>query len=86
MQDEAKGGEAKEEAGEGAADEEPKGDSQGEADAYLAQGYYIVQRGDSLRKICYRIYQTDTMMDELCEANGIEDMDTIYVGQKILLP
>lgn len=86
VQDEAKGGEAKEEAGEGAADEEPKGDSQGEADAYLAQGYYIVQTGDSLRKICYRIYQTDTMMDELCEANGIEDMDTIYVGQKILLP
>ena len=45
-----------------------------------------MQTGDSLRKICYRIYQTDTMMDELCEANGIEDIDTFYVGQKILLP
>ncbi len=29
-----------------------------EADIYRAQGYYIVQEGDSLRQICYKIYKT----------------------------
>ena len=57
-----------------------------EAEKYLAQGYYIVQAGDSLRQICYNIYQTHAMMDALCEANSIEDQDTIYAGQKIILP
>lgn len=56
------------------------------AEKYLEQGYYIVQAGDSLRQICYAIYQTHAMIDALCEANGIEDQDTIYVGQKIILP
>lgn len=57
-----------------------------EAEQYLAQGYYIVQPGDSLRQICYNIYQTHAMLDALCEANNIEDQDTIYIGQKIILP
>lgn len=56
------------------------------AETYLAQGYYIVQKGDSLRQICYGIYQTHSMMKKLCEANNIEDENTIYVGQKIILP
>ena len=56
------------------------------AEIYRAQGYYIVQKGDSLRQICYGIYQTYSMMQALCEANGIEDEDTIFIGQKIILP
>ncbi len=57
-----------------------------EAETYRAQGYYIVQAGDSLQQICYKIYQTYAMLDKLCEVNGIEDQDTIYIGQKITLP
>lgn len=56
------------------------------AEKYLAQGYYVVQKGDSLRQICYSIYQTYAMIDTLCEINEIEDQDTIYAGQKIVLP
>lgn len=57
-----------------------------EAQAYLNQGYYIVQKGDSLVGICRKIYQTTAMMDKLCEVNGIEDQDSIYAGQYLTLP
>lgn len=57
-----------------------------EAQTYLAQGYYVVQPGDSLVGICKKIYQTTAMMDKLCEVNGIEDENAIYAGQKITLP
>ena len=57
-----------------------------EAEAWRAQGYYIVQAGDSLRGICFKVYQTDSVLPALCEANGIEDEDYIFVGQKIVLP
>lgn len=53
---------------------------------YLAQGYYIVQKGDSLVEICRKIYQTTSVLDELCETNGIENPDTIYEGQYLTLP
>ncbi len=57
-----------------------------DAEQYREQGFYVVQAGDSLRQICYKIYQTYTMLDALCGANGIEDQDYIYVGQKLVLP
>lgn len=52
----------------------------------LAQGYYIVQRGDSLEKICISIYQTDAMIDKICEVNQIDDPNNIYEGQQLQLP
>lgn len=57
-----------------------------EAQTYLAQGYYIVQKGDTLVSICKKIYQTTAMMDKLCDTNDIEDQDAIYAGQKLILP
>lgn len=57
-----------------------------EAQTYLSQGYYIVQKGDSLVSICKKIYQTTAMLDKLCEMNGIENQDAIYAGQYLTLP
>ena len=57
-----------------------------EAGQYLAQGYYIVQKGDSLVGICRKIYQTTAVMDKICEANGIDNPDAIYEGQYLTLP
>lgn len=54
--------------------------------SYLEQGYYIVQKGDSLASICRKIYQTTAMMDKICEINGIDDPDSIYAGQYLTLP
>ena len=57
-----------------------------EAKVYLNQGYYVVQKGDSLAGICMKLYQTNAMMDKLCEVNGIENADQIYEGQCLTLP
>ena len=81
-------------AGNTAENPQNTGDTQGqtaappvtEAQAYLNQGYYIVQKGDSLVGICRKVYQTTAMMDQLCAANGIENADEIYAGQKLTLP
>lgn len=64
----------------------PAAETMTEAQTYLAQGYYVVQKGDSLVGICQKIYQTTAMLDKLCEANGIEDPDAIYAGQYLTLP
>ena len=59
---------------------------QPEASQYLSQGYYIVQKGDSLVGICRNVYNTTAMMDKLCETNGIDNPDAIYEGQYLILP
>lgn len=56
------------------------------AEIYRKQGYYIVQAGDSLRQISYSIYQNYAMIEKICEVNEIENQDSIYIGQKIILP
>lgn len=48
--------------------------------------YYVIQEGDTLAEISIRVYHTKKMVSKICEANGIEDVDKIFVGQKILLP
>lgn len=48
--------------------------------------YYVIQKGDTLAKISIRVYNTKDMVSKICEANGIEDIDKIFIGQKILLP
>ena len=60
--------------------------AQTEAQMYLSQGYYDVQKGDSLVGICRKVYNTTAMMDKLCETNGIDNPDAIYEGQYLTLP
>lgn len=57
-----------------------------EAQTYQMQGYYVVQQGDSLASISQKIYQNTNMVAQICQKNGIADENTIYVGQKLLLP
>lgn len=57
-----------------------------EAQVCLQQGYYIVKVGDSLEKICYKIYGSYDNLEEICRLNGIENQNTIFAGQKITLP
>lgn len=61
-------------------------DAASEAQAYLLQGYYIVQKGDNLVSISKKIYGTSGKAAKIGELNGIDDMDKIYVGQKLQLP
>ncbi len=56
------------------------------AETYKLQGYYIVEKGDSLAVISQKIYQNKDMIPQICAKNGIADENTIYIGQKLLLP
>ena len=59
---------------------------QSEAEIILQQGYYIVQPGDSMISISKKIYQDASHVADLCAANGIENVDNIKVGEKLIRP
>ncbi|MCD7954193.1 MAG: LysM peptidoglycan-binding domain-containing protein [Lachnospiraceae bacterium] len=50
------------------------------------QASYVIREGDTLAGICAKYYGTLDRLEELCEANDIEDADLILPGQKIVLP
>ena len=47
---------------------------------------YVVKKGDSLDRICMKLYETMEVKGEICALNGITDEDHISIGQKLLLP
>lgn len=47
---------------------------------------YTIQQGDNLIAISVKIYGDDSMVDAICQLNGIDNADDIKIGQKILLP
>lgn len=57
-----------------------------EATSRQIQAAYVIREGDTLAEICARYYGSLERMEELCEANGIEDANLILPGQKIVLP
>lgn len=48
--------------------------------------YYEIKKGETLTAISVIVYGNDTMVDTIKEANGIEDQDKIFPGDKIYLP
>ncbi len=50
------------------------------------QASYVIRTGDTLAEICAKYYGSLDQLEELCEANGIEDANLIIPGQKIVLP
>ncbi len=50
------------------------------------QTVYVIQKGDTLAKICMKYYGNLSNMDKICEMNGIADKDNILYGQKLILP
>lgn len=59
---------------------------QKEVQANAKPNYYIIKEGDTLARISIKIYNSKDMVSAICKANEIEDVDKIFVGQKILLP
>ena len=47
---------------------------------------YIVKKGDTLESISQKQYGNVLRVKEICELNGLEDGNLIYIGQKLLLP
>lgn len=48
--------------------------------------YYIVQNGDTLSSISFKMYNSVGYVAELMEANGIGESDEIHAGDRILIP
>lgn len=51
-----------------------------------ARKRYEIQPGDTLAAISIKMYNTDKMVDEICEYNHIEDGDQIVAGDVLILP
>ena len=48
--------------------------------------YYTVQAGDTLSSISFAMYHSILYVDNIMEANEMQNGDEIYVGQQILIP
>ncbi len=48
--------------------------------------YYVVQEGDTLADISYKLYQTYTKVKKIMELNNLDNQDLIYSGQKLIVP
>lgn len=64
-------------------EEEPQPEPQPEEEE---NNYYVVQEGDTLAQIAIDVYHNKRKVAEICQANNIDNVDKIFVGQKILLP
>ncbi len=47
---------------------------------------YTVQPGDTLIEISKKFYGSSRMVMQIKEANGIDDINKIYIGQELMLP
>ncbi len=47
---------------------------------------YTVQEGDTLAKISEKHYGTIKRVEDICEINGLDDSDYIYIGQQLRMP
>lgn len=56
-----------------------------EADA-PAYKVYTVGEGETLYGICFKVYQNVNKLDEICRINKLRDQNSIYAGQKLLMP
>lgn len=53
---------------------------------HIKKNYYIVKKGDALVDISRKMYGTIKKVDSIKRANGIEDENKIYIGQKLWIP
>lgn len=47
---------------------------------------YMVKPGDTLAQICKEEYGSVELLHYICELNQLRDIDSIYVGQELILP
>lgn len=70
-------------------DSDPKTDQLKEApskETVVTENMYVVKQGDTLASISRKQYGDTSHVNAICKANGLEDGNLIFVGQKLLLP
>lgn len=56
------------------------------AEASGSYQIYNVTEGETLYGICYKLYQNLNHLDEIRRVNALEDENSIFAGQKLLVP
>lgn len=56
-----------------------------EAISVHADTIYTVKSGDTLSSISYKFNKDNSLVDKIAQKNSIDDINTIYVGQKLLI-
>lgn len=51
-----------------------------------SMGTYTVKKGDNLFAISRAVYENENMVEQICELNGITNINLIYEGQTLNLP
>lgn len=51
-----------------------------------SENYYVVQQGDTLLSISKEMYHSESYVELIRNANGLEEDDYIYAGQQIVIP
>ena len=46
----------------------------------------MVNPGETLYGICFKLYQNLSFLEEICRVNGLTDQNSIYAGQELLVP
>lgn len=55
-------------------------------EGFVIPGTYCIEKGDTLAKISMKFYGNESMIDRICEVNGITDKNSIQYGVNIILP
>lgn len=71
---------------EGQAEGTQSDDKKTETTIITAPKTYIVKKGDTLETISRETYGDVSHVDAICELNGLDDGNFIFIGQKLLLP
>lgn len=50
------------------------------------QSVYVVEEGETLYGICFKLYQNLSHVEEICEINGLEDVNMLEAGFRLILP
>lgn len=64
----------------------PKGPSVASGGIASGTKEYVVQKGDTLSRICMANYGNMSMLEKICDLNNLENAELIYEGQKLILP
>ncbi|MCH5281990.1 MAG: LysM peptidoglycan-binding domain-containing protein [Lachnospiraceae bacterium] len=55
-------------------------------EGFVVPGTYTIEKGDTLERISIKFYGDGSMVDRICELNGIPDKNNILYGVNIVLP
>lgn len=79
-------GEILEESQEAAPDAAEAGAKPVQLEPAPGQSVYVVQEGETLYGICFQLYQNLSKVDEICEINGLEDVNVLEAGRRLIIP